>query len=95
MLLLHRPVEIKPCAQTVSREAHEIDTGTFRRAASLDVPVSASIGLPETVCAQGCAHTSRRDALPACLGKAYRGRHRNRGDAERAPPRTRLSAELG
>jgi len=59
MLLLHRPVEIKPCAQTVSREAHEIDTGTFRRAASLDVPVSASIGLPETVCAQGAISTGR------------------------------------
>jgi len=33
-----------PCAQTVSREAHEIDTGTFKRAASVDVPVSAYRG---------------------------------------------------
>src|SRR4029077_13980361 len=26
-----------------------------------------SNGFPETVCARGCAHTSPRDGLPACL----------------------------
>src|SRR5262245_48974157 len=37
-----------------------------------DAARSVSKVLPETVCAQGCAHPSRRDALPACLGRHLR-----------------------
>ena len=37
---------------------------------------------PETVCAQGCAQTSPRDGLPACLGRGIRGAAAARDDAE-------------
>ncbi len=55
------------------------------RLKGVDVPR----GPPETVCAQGCAQTSPRDGLPACLGRASR-----RSNAA-CDARTRISGRCG